>query len=85
MSHRIRWICCVLSLTAGLCAARAQEDSPRSRPPPPKPPAVLRFSGPARAGPVCTAGEKTCRIGNYITWCCRADQQCDYSYPGACK
>lgn len=34
---------------------------------------------------LCRAGEKQCRMASYITWCCRVDQQCDYSTVGGCR
>lgn len=40
---------------------------------------------PLRQVAICRAGEKECRMASYITWCCRADQECDYSTVGGCS
>ena len=88
MLRRFVWACCLLSLTAAMSAAGAQDavrPSTRMAPTLREAPQMSLFTGRAAAAPACTASEKTCRIGNYITWCCRADQSCDYAYPGACK
>lgn len=37
------------------------------------------------AAPLCRRGEKLCTVASYITWCCRADQQCETSTIGGCR
>jgi hypothetical protein len=81
-----RALCGVLLIALSAWPGAAQTDAPpptprMSRPPQP----VSRVGSSALGAPVCRPGERQCAIGTAITWCCRADQQCDYSYPGACK
>ncbi len=45
----------------------------------------LRTAPPFAEAVLCHAGEKQCRMASYITWCCGADQQCDYSTIGGCS
>ena len=86
----VRALCGVIliALSAWPCAAQDEPPRPSPRPSP-------RMSRPLAQGPdgnirmrsiaICGPGERQCAIGGAITWCCRADQQCSYSYPGACK
>lgn len=47
---------------------------------------TLALSGAAlQRAALCRSGEKLCRVASYITWCCRADQQCDTSTIGGCQ
>lgn len=60
----------------------AGDETPRS---PQRAVKIFRFTSSAEARAVCGAQERQCRIGQYITWCCRADQICDTSYAGGCR
>lgn len=44
-----------------------------------------RFTLPLLKAVICRPSEKQCRMASYITWCCRADQECDYSTVGGCR
>ena len=83
----VRALCCLalLALAVWPCAAQTEPPRPSPRMAQPPPPVMYRFGGRALGASVCQAGERQCAIGGYITWCCRANQQCDYSYPGACR
>lgn len=82
----VRALCGVIliALSAWPCAAQNERlrPAPRmSRPLSDESRAAVQF----RSIAICGPGERTCAIGGAITWCCRADQQCSYSYPGACR
>jgi hypothetical protein len=46
---------------------------------------MYRFTSPADARAMCGPRERQCQIGQFIVWCCRADQVCDNSYAGGCR
>jgi hypothetical protein len=75
----------LLSTAAGAaCGEEAPHQSPR--PGPRSGPAdLLRLTQAPRTTALCRPGEKLCRTATYITWCCRSDQQCDYSTIGGCR
>jgi hypothetical protein len=78
----------LLALSMAPCAAQTEppRDGVTPAPTRSRPPARLfSIQGRALGAVVCQPGERQCAIGGYITWCCRANQQCDYSYPGACR
>lgn len=82
----VRALCGVVLIALSAWPCAAQDDAPRPAP---------RMSRPltdaangqirTRSIAICGPGERSCGIGGAITWCCRADQQCSYSYPGACR
>ena len=82
----VRALCGVILIALSAWPCAAQNEPPRPSP---------RMSRPLsdaangqirmRSIAICGPGERQCAIGGAITWCCRADQQCSYSYPGACK
>lgn len=76
----------LLALSPWPCLAQTEPPPEAVTPTLARPPArMFSIQGRALGAVVCQPGEKQCAIGAYITWCCRANQQCDYGYPGACK
>jgi hypothetical protein len=58
----------------------------------PRPPAVRQdftrpplSALPLRKVMICLPEEINCRTASYLTWCCRADQSCDYNSVGGCR
>ena len=86
MTRRLAAVCISFAVSCSACLAQAVDETPRNAPVARSArPLISRFVAPALGAPVCRASERQCQIGQYVTWCCRADQQCDYSYPGGCR
>ena len=75
----------IVAAVFSVCDAVAAQDVPARRPPRSQATTIYRFINPAQGRAVCRPNERQCATGQYIVWCCRADQACDYGYVGGCR